>query len=123
MYDKFILFEILLQDECRTLNNDGKPYPPSALVYTLCANKMRERSLNITPKHIYVIIRKNRNGYKDKLQYHFGIRSHDMDINEVNKTSYSDDTVMNTSASSVILEKNDFNIVIAAAKWQMIKPI
>jgi len=35
MYDKSILLEILLQDKCRTLNDDGKPYPPFALVYTL----------------------------------------------------------------------------------------
>lgn len=81
MYDKSILLEILLQDECRTLNDDGKPYPPFALVYTLCANKMRERGFNITPKHIHVIVRESRNGYKDKLRHHFGIISHEIYIN------------------------------------------
>lgn len=76
MYDKSVLLEILLQDECRTLNDDGKPYSPSAFVYTFCANKMRERDFNITSKHIYVIVCENRNGYKDKL-HHFGIVSHE----------------------------------------------
>lgn len=124
MYDKSILLEILLQDECRTLNDDGKPYPSSALVYTLCANKMRERGFNIIPKHIYVIVNENRNGYKDKLQHHFGIISHETDINEVNKTFYSENntTITNTSISSVILDKN-FNLVISAEKWQKIKPV
>lgn len=119
MYDKSILLEILLQDECRTLNDDGKPYPPSALVYTTISHKMRKRGFNITPKHIYVIVRENRNGYKNQLQHHLGITSHDKSVNEVNDSSYSEDTVMHIS---VTLDKKEFNIVISAEKWQMMKP-
>lgn len=32
MYDKSILLDILLKDVCRTLDNTGKPYPPSAFI-------------------------------------------------------------------------------------------
>jgi len=63
---------------------------------------MRERGSNITPKHIYVIVHENRNGYKDQLQQHFGVTFYDRSINEINNSSYSEDTVMHTSASSVV---------------------
>lgn len=121
MYDKSVLLEILFLDECRTLNEDGKAYPPSAPAYTHCANKIRERGFNITPKYIYVIVRENRNRYKDKLQQHFGITLHE-NINESDETSYSD-TVVNTSASSVMLNKKKFDIIVSAEKWRIIKPI
>jgi len=62
--NKSVLLEILLQDKCRTLDNNGKSCPPSALVYTTVSNMMRERGSNITAKHIYVIIRENCNGQR-----------------------------------------------------------
>lgn len=80
---------------------------------------MREGGSNITSKHIYIIIRENRNGYKDKLQHHFGVTSHNKSGND---TSYSEDTVMHTSTSSVTLDKKTFGIIISAEKWQIIKP-
>jgi len=59
MYDKSVLLEILLQDECRILDNNGKSYLLSALVYTTVSNMMRERGSNITEKHIYNYTRKS----------------------------------------------------------------
>lgn len=122
MYDKAILLEILLQDEYRTLDNDGKPYPPSTVVYNNISEKMRERGSTISAKHIYVIVRQNRNGFNDLLQQHFG-------INPTDKHEFSDsvdtsiDTSINSSPNSLALCSKEFNIVISAEKWQSMKPV
>lgn len=112
MYDKSVLLEILLQDKCRTLNDDGKSYPPSALVYITISHKMREHDYKYhTKAYLCNRTRKNCNGYKYQLQHHFGITSHNTSVND---TSYSEDTVMHTSASSVTIDKKKFNIIISA---------
>jgi hypothetical protein len=121
MYDKSILLEILLEDECRTFDNNGKQYPPSALVYATISCKMRERGCNITAKHIYTILRHNRNGYKNRLLDHFGIVPNDQE--NPNSTINSEGSVINTFASSIILQRKEVNIVVSAEKWQTIKPI
>lgn len=94
---------------------------PLRLLILIARIKYVNADFNITPKYIYVIVRENRNRYKDKLQQHFGITLHE-NINESDETSYSD-TVVNTSASSVMLNKKKFDIIVSAEKWRIIKPI
>lgn len=67
MYDKTLLLEILLREDCRTIDNNGKPYAPSTPVYDTVSHEMRARGNSITAKHVYVIMRENRNGYRDLL--------------------------------------------------------
>jgi len=90
MYDKSVLLEILLQDDYRTLDSDGKPYPPSASVYTIISQKMHERNCNITAKHIYVIVNENRNGYKNLLLQHYNINTDCQIEKNINNTSISE---------------------------------
>lgn len=120
MYDKTILLEILLTDECRTLDNDGKPYPPTAPVYSTISEKMRERDSTISAKHVYVIVRQNRNGFNDLLQRHFNINP--IERHEFSDTRDSTNDSINTSGSQTLHSK-EFNIVISAEKWQLMKPI
>lgn len=122
MYDKDILSEILLQDEFRTLNNDGEPYPPSAFVYIAISQEMQKRGSNISPKHVYVIVRENRNEYKDLLQQNFNIKPNRSSI-VLNSNNSSVDSINTSSSSSAILHSKTFDIVISAEKWQTIKPI
>lgn len=124
MYDKTVLLEILLEDACRTLDNDGKPYKPFAVVYKTISDKMRERGSNISAKHVYVIMRENCNGYY-KLLRHFNIvpaeKSNDISNNDFKNSFNSKNT--STSSSSTTLYSKEFNIVISAEKWQTIKKI
>lgn len=99
MYDKSILSEILLQDGYRTLNNDGEPYLPSAPVYITISQEIQKRGSNISPKHVYVILRENRNGYRDLLQQNFNIKPSNGPSVVLNSNNSSVDSI-NTSASS-----------------------
>jgi len=122
MYDKTILLEILLDDTCRTVDNNGKPYPPTAPVYVTVSQKMKERGSKITPKHVYVIVRENRNGYRDTLLKHLGIKSSEEE--KLDSTCNSEGTNINTSnASSIALHSKTFNLIVSADKWLIMKPI
>jgi len=54
-YDKNILRAILLEDECRTLDDVGKALPPSNQVYRRIANRMALCGSHIEPSHVYTI--------------------------------------------------------------------
>lgn len=118
MYDKAKLLEILLDPDCRTIKDCGKPYPPSAEIYRLISEKMKQSNSYITPKHIYVLINENRNGYKDKILETFNIK-------------VSDEVSYNTSACSMKSVKNDsintlskeFDLIILAEQWKTIMPL
>lgn len=122
MYDKSVLLEILLLDDCRTLDNDGKPYPPSKPVYTTISQKMQERNCHITPKHVYVIVRENRNGYRNLLLQHYNINS-DYQIEKSVDTSISRDNIDTSTSSNISTYSKKFNLVISADKWQIMRPI
>lgn len=52
MYNKEKLREILTNDEYRTIDNEGKVYPPSHAVYGLISEALASTAY-ISPKHIY----------------------------------------------------------------------
>jgi len=76
---------------------------------------MKQSSSYITPKHIYVLINENRDGYKDKILEAFNIKVND------EKISY------NTSFCSIETVKNalskEFDIIISAEQWKTIMPL
>lgn len=53
MYDKTKLLEILLDKDYRTIMDCGRPYPPSAEIYCIISEKMKQLNSHITPKHLY----------------------------------------------------------------------
>lgn len=123
MYDKSLLLE-MLRDDCRTLDNNGKPYPPGAPVYALISQKMHENNSNITAKHVYTIMNEDRNEYRKILQQHYNINTDTFEKN-IDDTFISENSInsINTSTSSIATYSKEFNLVISADKWQMIKPI
>lgn len=119
MYDKTLLLEILLREDCRTIDNDGKPYAPSTPVYDTVSREMHARGNSITAKHVYVIIRENRNGYRDLLLKHYGINK-DQLYESTDDSTFSENP--DVSTSSVSMQSKMFNLVISAENWRDIKP-
>lgn len=120
MYDKSILLEILLRDDCRTLDNNGKPYVPSALVYNTISLEMQARGSHITAKHVYEIIRSNRNGYRSLLLKQYGINDDYQLKEDVDNTSISEN--VNISTSSISMYSTEFNLIVSSENWQKMKP-
>lgn len=108
-------------DDCRTIDDNGKPYPPSELVYTNISQLMQERGCKITAKHVYVIVRENRNGYRNLLEQHYNIDP-DCQFDKQNNTSLSDNT-LNASTSSTSLHSKEFQLILSAEKWLSISPV
>jgi len=83
---------------------------------------MHERNCNITAKHIYVIVNENRNRYKNLLLQHYNIITDCQLEKNINNTSIFEDTI-NASVFSIFTYLKEFNFVISADKWQMMKPV
>lgn len=75
--------------------------------------------LNITPKHIYVLINENRNGFKDQI-----LKAFNIDVENI-ETSYSVlsssiETITNNSINTV---SKEFDLIISSEQWRTIVPI
>jgi len=119
MYDKNKLLEVLLRPNFRTIDDSGKPFTPSTKIYRIIADKMKEFNCNISPKHIYVIINENRNGFKDKILTAFNIKVDDAEVSN-NISSCSVETAKNNSNNSV---SKEFDIIISSEQWKNIMPV
>lgn len=119
MYDKTKLLEILLDTDFRTIKNCGRPYPPSAEIYRIISEKMKQFNSCITPKHVYVLINENRNGFKDKILEAFNIKVNDGEVSH-NISSCSIETVKNDSINTL---SKEFDLIISAEQWKTIMPI
>jgi len=119
MYDKKKLLEVLLRPDFRTIDDSGKPFPPSTKIYRIIADKMKEFNCNISPKHIYVIINENRNGYKNKILTAFSINVDDAKVSN-NISSCSVETAKSNSNNSV---SKEFDIIISSEQWKNIMPV
>lgn len=117
MYDKIKLLEILLQRDFCTIDDSGKPFPPSYEIYSIIAEEMKKFNCTVTPKHIYVIINQNRGGYKDKILKAFDIKIDDVSYNI---SSCSIETRKNDSIISV---SKEFDIILSSEQWKGIIPI
>jgi len=73
MYDRGKLIETLIKTEVRTLDENGKPFPPSNVIYNKISDYMLSQDFAITSKHVYTILNTNRFGIKDFVMRIFNI--------------------------------------------------
>lgn len=117
MYDKLKLRDILLQSDCRTLDDVGYPFPPKADVYKLISSKMKNDGSDISAKHVYVIVRENRNGYTDLIKKAFSIKTNDARRSQCHSTLNSTNATENSISHS-----EHFDLFVSAEKWREMKP-
>lgn len=120
-YDKSILQEILLESDCRTLDETGKPYPPSNKVYGIIADRMQQRGSDIKGRHIYTIINENRNGFKVLIEQKYDINTKfdNKCISNNSTFSVSTDTSLNVSESEC---SKKVRLIISAKQWLKMAP-
>ncbi|CAH2215622.1 jg13506, partial [Pararge aegeria aegeria] len=119
-YDKVALRQILSDDNCRAIDNEGRVFPPSHEVYLRISNTMHNKGSVITPKHVHTIINNNRSGFRDLIMEVFNIRSRELSINDSNNSVeiYAD----HKSDALISFTSIRVNLVISQEKWQNIKP-
>lgn len=81
---------------------------------------MKELNNNITPKHIYVLINENRNGFKDQVMKTFGIDGEKIETS-YNDSSSNDSCIEANNSIDVFSKK--FDLIISSEQWKTIMPI
>ncbi|KAL0107449.1 hypothetical protein PUN28_011882 [Cardiocondyla obscurior] len=117
MYDKEKLLDILIKEEFRTITSDGKVLPPSHAIYGSISKELEKSGCHITSKHIYTILKNDRNGLYSATLKEFGINKPEI-YNESKNSTYNVTDVSNSSDT----ETKKFKLVISAEKWAEIKP-
>lgn len=120
MYDKEKLRDILTNELYRTVGDDGKIFPPSHDVYNSISETLKNSGSHITPKHIYTILKGDRNG-----MYNAVLKAFDID----KKAFYKDDSKDSNFNASIDLSNistsesvKNFKLLISEEKWLQIKP-
>lgn len=133
-YDPKILLDILLHPDFRTIDDNGKPYIPSDVVYERVSAEMVARGSDIDKKHVYTIVNENRRGFADLIQDAFKIEGSDerRDRKKNKKKSQKRNTSLDQSDQSFCsdsihahpkpVRSSDFNLVLSDENWQLIKP-
>lgn len=114
-YDKLILEEILLQDDCRTLNVNSRILPPSNLVYRLVASRMALRGSYIESRHVYTIVNENRNGFRTLIATIHKIDP-EGDISNSSNSNINSSCNLSESAYS-----KKIRLILSAQKWLEIR--
>lgn len=122
-YDKLILEEILLQNDCRTLDVNGRILPPSHQVYRLVANRMALRGSHIEPYHVYTIINEDRNGFRTLIVSTYKIDPEgDKNSNISNRAFDTDSSIEPSCNLSESADCKKIKLVLSAQKWLEIIP-
>lgn len=122
-YDKLILGEILLQNDCRILDVNGKILPPSHPVYRFVANRMALRSSHIEPRHVYTIVNEDRNSFKTLIASTHKIDPEgDKNFNISNRSFDADSSTDPNCNSSENINCKKIRLVLSAQKWLKISP-
>jgi len=74
MYDPNLLLQILTTAEYRSLDSNGKCFPPANPIYNKISKRMDEFNCYISPKHVYIILTTNRRGIYASVLQAFNIK-------------------------------------------------
>lgn len=122
VYDKEILRDILLQSDCRVIDDTGHPHPPKHEVYEVIASRMQERGTRCIPSHVYNIINNDRNGFRTLVHEKYKIPFKSKRINDTTRSmNMSIESSENISANCKPYTKK-FRVVVSAEAYQKMKP-
>lgn len=120
-YDKNLLHEILLQQDCRTVDDNGKILPRSNSVFKVAANRMALRGSLIQPHHVYTIINEDRNGFRTLVSNKYKIGPRDLENHDTSAVSTSSQKNSNASFSESLFSRK-IKLVLSAEKWGEMTP-
>lgn len=120
MYDKGKLRDVLTNEKYKTIDNEGKVLPPSDPIYALISETLvTNESKYISSKHIYTILKNDRNGMYSAVLKAFSIKRDD--TNDSKDSSYNITDLSDINCSDTTPKK--FKLIITEEKWMGIKPI
>ena len=121
MYDKVKLLGILTNKDYRTVDDDGKVFPPIHKIYTIISEALAIKEVCISTKHIYTILRNNRNDIYSAVLQAFQINIED--VNNNNSINSLSNTDLNNSSTSENKTIKRFKLLISEEKWLSMKPV
>lgn len=121
MYDKGKLFDILTNKDYRTVDDNGKVFPPSHQIFTIISETLTAKEVCTTAKHIYTILKNDRSGMYSAVLQTFQINN--KDINDDSKNSSLNITDFNNSSTNKNETVKNFKLLISEEKWLSMKPI
>lgn len=110
MYDIEKLRKLLTTEEYKVIDDNGKVLPPSNQIYKNVSEAMDG---NPSAKHIYIIVKNNRNGMYNLILASFGLLNSTVEQNQDHSFE------PNISASK---NMDKFNLKLTKEDWMMIKP-
>lgn len=118
MYDKEKLLQTLGRAEYRTIDENGGVLLPSHNVYKEISDQMNSLGSVISAKHVYTVLKENRNGMKDYVKRTFNINQN-VEINE----SLEDDNLSDRSNTKNMTstENITFSLVLFNNIWKTVK--
>lgn len=119
MYDKEKLLAILIDKEFKTVDDNGNIFPPSHVVYHSISTVMEKNGSHIKPKHVYTILKSDRNGMYSAVLKAFSLKRVRIS-NESADRSYNLSELNN---SGTIPENIKFKLIISDHKWSEVKPV
>lgn len=118
MYDVETLLSLLICEEYRIIDDNGKIYPPSHEIYKKISEKMLECNSKISPKHIYQILRTDRKKMFTSVLNAFDIKNKTISSADTSNYSLTETTTDVKTASKVV---KSFRLIISGDKWNKIK--
>jgi len=119
-YNKDLLRDILLRDDCRTLDNNGKILPPSNQVYRVISDRMALEKSHIKSSHVYTIVNTDRNRFRTLLIEAYKLCPQETSIST---THISDNSfIENNSSESEGMFSKELKIILSSEKWLQIYP-
>lgn len=120
-YNPDILQEILLRDDCRTIDANGKALAPGNPVYSVVSKAMLDRGSEIDPQHVHTIINNDRRGFRTLLIKKYQVRP----FQKAEKNDSTVDGSLSEYAISDTLEPSGtktFKVVLSARQWLQLTP-
>lgn len=108
MYDIEKLRALLITEEYKTVDEKGRCFPPSNDIYKRISIAMNG---NPTSKHVYTIIKNNRNAMYETILNAFDIKNTSLDV----------DCSFDPNASSFTMCKDKFNLLLTFEEWKQIE--
>lgn len=118
MYDKEKLLKILIDEKNKTIDDDGKVFPPSHVIYRCISEALINSGPHVTPNHVYTILKNDRSGMYKAVLNAFSIDKKEI-YNESKGSSFNETEKNDNSACK---ENKKFKLLIAEEKWAQMKP-
>ena len=113
MYNKEKLHDVITNEKYKTIDDNGKIFPPSHNIYRIISETLTNSGSHISSKHIYTILKNDRNDMYCAALKAFGIDKRATYHNDLKDNTFNATNLSNTSTSESV---KSFKVIISDEK-------